>query len=275
MHDIDNELNIEHFHLRFDTDKDVFEAMKKKYLMGKKHKFGEGGGFGGGHSGGHHHKKHKKKKKKKKKKRKKHKYGGHQTEVHYVHDHDDSKSKYQKYLMPLLLAYKLKFFTLIPVFIGKYIDAYLNKSNPMNTVKKASKSMIVMLVSMAKSVVGSLLSILTSVEEFLRDNPPPNPTNFVTDSISILISQMLGGKAEHKDGEENPMEQIMSELLGGSSPSTSNHLDLGSFVSSFLSPAALFSKPASKKPSLQEIFDTVSKLLPKRKSSKWKLPKWK
>jgi hypothetical protein len=29
------------------------------------------------------------------------------------------RKKYKKFLMPLLIAYKLKFFTLVPVFIGK------------------------------------------------------------------------------------------------------------------------------------------------------------
>lgn len=29
------------------------------------------------------------------------------------------KKKYKRFLLPLLIAYKLKFFTLIPVFIGK------------------------------------------------------------------------------------------------------------------------------------------------------------
>lgn len=31
------------------------------------------------------------------------------------------RKKYKKFIMPLLIAYKLKFFTLIPVFIGKLL----------------------------------------------------------------------------------------------------------------------------------------------------------
>jgi hypothetical protein len=52
-----------------------------------------------------HHGHHKKKKKKKKHHKKKKKY--------------KVKKKYKKFLMPLLIAYKLKFLTLVPVFIGK------------------------------------------------------------------------------------------------------------------------------------------------------------
>lgn len=57
------------------------------------------GGHGNGHGHGHGHIKKKKRKKHKKKFK--------------------VRRKYKKFLMPLLIAYKLKFFALIPVFIGK------------------------------------------------------------------------------------------------------------------------------------------------------------
>lgn len=75
------------------ADKDMTHKKKKKK---KKHK----------HHHKHHHKKHGfgflKKKKKRKKFRKHHKH-----------------KMMKKFMMPMLIAYKLKFFTLIPIFVGK------------------------------------------------------------------------------------------------------------------------------------------------------------
>jgi hypothetical protein len=252
----------------------MFEAMKQKYLMGKKHKFGEGGFH---EKKKHKHKKKKKKKKRKKRKKHKHKYPSH--EIHYIHDHDDGgyKSKYQKFLVPLLLAYKLKFFTLIPVFIGKYIDEYLKKTNPMNTVKTYSKSMISLLISLAKSLLSGLLSTINAIEDYIAGSVPKDPTKLIPDSLKDIISQISGTIGlEHRDEESetsSTVNKIMSEILGGSSPS-----DLGSFISSFLSPSALLSNPIKdlKKPTINEIFHKIIKLLPskiskkvKKKSSFW------
>lgn len=72
---------------------DKGEKKKKKHEHGHKHH----------HHGGHGHRK--KKKRKKFKKRHKHK-----------HKH---KHMMKKFMLPMLIAYKLKFFTLIPLFVGK------------------------------------------------------------------------------------------------------------------------------------------------------------
>lgn len=75
----------------------------------KKH--GEHHGHHGHHGHGHDHG-HKKKKKKKKWKKKKHFFKKKKKQKH-------KKMGMKKFMMPLLIAYKLKFFTLIPMFIGK------------------------------------------------------------------------------------------------------------------------------------------------------------
>jgi ABC-type Zn2+ transport system substrate-binding protein/surface adhesin len=74
-------------------DKDDKKKKKKK-----KHKH---------HHKFHHHGGHHKKKKRKKFFKKKHKH---------KHKH---KHMMKKFMLPMLIAYKLKFFTLIPLFVGK------------------------------------------------------------------------------------------------------------------------------------------------------------
>ncbi|KAG5671890.1 hypothetical protein PVAND_002059 [Polypedilum vanderplanki] len=77
----------------------------------------DSGGHGHKHGHGHGHKKKKKKKKKKKFKKKFKKKG-----FKKFFKKKKQKKKHQKYMkkfmMPLLIAYKLKFFTLIPIFIA-------------------------------------------------------------------------------------------------------------------------------------------------------------
>lgn len=104
-----------HFHSWFATDEDSDESS----INYDRHKDKD--------------KDHKRKKKHKKKKHKR-KY--------------KMRKKYKKFLLPLLIAYKLKFFALIPVFIGKMI--FLIK------------------LKLLKLVVGAVLSFLKLLWELLR-----------------------------------------------------------------------------------------------------------
>lgn len=58
------------------------------------------------------------------------------------------RKKYKKFLMPLLIAYKLKFFALVPVFIGKMI--------------------FVIKLKLLKLVIGAVLSFLKLIWKLLR-----------------------------------------------------------------------------------------------------------
>lgn len=109
-------LRTKHFHSWFATDEDSDET-SINYENRHDH---------------HQKQKHKKRKKKHKKPKRKYKI----------------RKKYKKFLMPLLIAYKLKFFALVPVFIGKMIFAIKLK--------------------LLKFFVGVVLSLIKIIHEMLH-----------------------------------------------------------------------------------------------------------
>lgn len=114
-----------HFLSRFDSEEEEDEEDDSNESDEERHQ--------------HEKKKKKFKKKFKKKHKKKHKHKKQKFKV---------RKKYKKFLMPLLIAYKLKFFALVPVFIGKMI--FLNK------------------LKMWQYLAGGMLFLFVNAEKFLR-----------------------------------------------------------------------------------------------------------
>lgn len=211
-------------------------------------------------------KKHKKKKRKKRKKKKKHQYP---QQYHYYHQggglHD--KSKIQKYILPLLFAYKLKFFALIPVFIGKYLEQMKKETvakNPgpmmsmVNNMKTGATSFIIIIISLLKSLIGGLMTALSALEDFLSGDDGTLALD-LTPLPSYLepITELL--QPTHRN--ENPIEKIISQILP-SVPSSLTSSIIEGLISSLLSssPASLLLPPALK-PKSRPIIDLMKKFL--------------
>lgn len=229
--------------------------MRRKYMEQKFHKHKE-------------RKKHKKKKKKKKKRKKKH---GHDEgqQYHYYHHggNHDEKSKMQKYILPLLLAYKLKFFTLIPIFIGKYLDKMKQEtaqkhSGPMmsmmHNVKSGMNSSVIIVISLLKSLIGGLMTALTALEDYLTEATAPLDFSPLPSYLEPMTEFL---QPTHRD--ESPIDKIVTHILpilsSSSSSSTSSLLE--TLITSVLfSPMSLL-LPKQLKPKSRPIVDLMKKFL--------------
>lgn len=228
------------------------------------------------------HEKKKKKHKKKKKKRKKRKKHHQQQQYHYYHQggHHDDKSKIQKYILPLLLAYKLKFFALIPVFIGKYLEAMkketaVKSTGPMmsmvKNMKTGASSLVIIIISLLKSLIGGLMSALSALEDYLSDAAPYDlsPLPSYLEPMTELL------QPTHRD--ENPIEKIISQIipsLAAPSSSTSSLIE-GLISSVLLSPMSLLLPTTifpSLKPKSRPILDIMKKFF--RYKSKYANKLW-
>jgi hypothetical protein len=114
-----------------------------------------------GHGHGHGHG-HKKKKKKKKKKKHGHNKKKKFTKIFKKRKKKKKHKKQQKYMkkfmMPMLIAYKLKFFTLIPVFVGKTL-LYVMQA----VMKNLSSATLYMLIQNVLAQLRMLMAIRSAM----------------------------------------------------------------------------------------------------------------
>lgn len=231
---------------QFDADKDTFDAMRRKYMEKKFHE----------------RKKKKHKKKKKRKKRKKHHNQAQQYHYYHHGGHHDDKSKIQKYILPLLLAYKLKFFTMIPIFIGKYLEAMkketvVKNSGPMmtmvNNMKSGANSFVIIVIALLKNLIGGLMAALSALEDYLTEASAPldlNPLPSYLEPITDIL------QPTHRD--ENPIEKIVSQFLPNSGSTSSNSLIEGLISTVLMTPMSLL-LPQSLKPKPRPMVDLFKK----------------
>jgi NH3-dependent NAD+ synthetase len=121
------------------------------------------GGHGHGHGHGHKKKKKKKKKKKGHKKKKFHKFNKIFKKKKHKRKKKHKQMYMKKFMMPLLIAYKLKFFTLIPVFVGKALFLLLR-----SVMKNLSRSLLFIMIQNLQMQLRMLLSMRTAMATSIR-----------------------------------------------------------------------------------------------------------
>lgn len=188
----------------------------------------------------------------------------------------------QKYILPLLLAYKLKFFTMIPLILGKYMEmmkketAVKHTMGPMmsmvNNMKKGTNSLVMIVIALLKNLIGGLMAALTALEDYLSDAAAPLDLAPLPSYLEP-ITDML--QPQHRD--EGAFEKIATQLLPllfSSSKSSSSSSLIEVLLSAVLmSPMSLLLPPALK-PKPRPLLDLMKKFFSYKSSFASKIWQW-